>query len=308
MIYTVTFNPSLDYIVTVDHFKAGQINRTADELIYPGGKGINVSIVLKNLGFENTALGFMAGFTGKEIQRLLEEMGVSTDFIHVANGTSRINLKMRSDQETEINGRGPVIGDDDIRKLYTQLDDLKAGDILALSGSIPSSMPETIYMDIMQYLEGKGIEVAVDATRDLLVKVLPYHPFVIKPNNHELGEIFQTEITSKDDVIRYAHKLQEMGARNVLVSMAGEGAVLVTENGEEYRASAPKGILKNSVGAGDSMVAGFLAGYLKNHDYREAFRMGVCTGSASAFSDALATKEEVETLIIRSTDCFEMGA
>ena len=308
MIYTVTFNPSLDYIVTVDHFKAGQINRTADELIYPGGKGINVSIVLKNLGFENTALGFMAGFTGKEIQRLLEEMGVSTDFIHVANGTSRINLKMRSDQETEINGRGPVIGDDDIRKLYTQLDGLKAGDILALSGSIPSSMPETIYMDIMQYLEGKGIEVAVDATRDLLVKVLPYHPFVIKPNNHELGEIFQTEITSKDDVIRYAHKLQEMGARNVLVSMAGEGAVLVTENGEEYRASAPKGILKNSVGAGDSMVAGFLAGYLKNHDYREAFRMGVCTGSASAFSDALATKEEVETLIVRSTDCFEMGA
>lgn len=308
MIYTVTFNPSLDYIVTVDHFKAGQINRTADELIYPGGKGINVSIVLKNLGFENTALGFMAGFTGREIQRLLEEMGVSTDFIHVANGTSRINLKMRSDQETEINGRGPLIGDKDIERLYRQLDSLKEGDILALSGSIPSSMPETIYMDIMQYLEGRGIEVAVDATRDLLVKVLPYHPFVIKPNNHELGEIFRTEITSKDDVIRYAHKLQEMGARNVLVSMAGDGAVLVTENGEEYRAFAPKGILRNSVGAGDSMVAGFLAGYLKNHDYREAFRMGVCTGSASAFSDALATKEEVEALIARSTDCFEMSA
>ena len=305
MIYTVTFNPSLDYIVTVDHFKAGEINRTADELIFPGGKGINVSIVLKNLGLDNTALGFMAGFTGREIQRLLEEMGVKTDFIHVANGTSRINLKMRSDQETEINGRGPVIGSDDIQLLYHQLDQLKEGDILALSGSIPSSMPETIYMDIMKYLDGRGIEVAVDATKDLLVKVLPYHPFVIKPNNHELGEIFHTKITTKDDVVKYAKKLQELGARNVLVSMAGEGAVLVTENGEEYRASAPKGILRNSVGAGDSMVAGFIAGYLRNRDYREAFRTGVCTGSASAFSDELATKEEVEELLKRSEACFE---
>lgn len=305
MIYTVTFNPSLDYIVTVDHFKAGMINRTADELIFPGGKGINVSIVLKNLGIDNTALGFMAGFTGREIQRLLEEMGVRTDFIHVANGTSRINLKMRSDQETEINGRGPVIGSDDIALLYKQLDQLKEGDILALSGSIPSSMPETIYMDIMKYLDGRGISIAVDATKDLLVKVLPYHPFVIKPNNHELGEIFHTEITSKDDVVIYAKKLQDLGARNVLVSMAGDGAVLVTENSEVFRASAPRGVLRNSVGAGDSMVAGFIAGYLRNRDYREAFRMGVCTGSASAFSDELATKEEVEALLARSEDCFE---
>lgn len=305
MIYTVTFNPSLDYIVTVDHFVAGQINRTADELIYPGGKGINVSIVLRNLGFDNTALGFMAGFTGKEIQRMLEEMGVRTDFIHVANGTSRINLKMRSDQETEINGRGPVICNADIAKLYRQLDRLQEGDVLALSGSIPSSMPETIYMDIMKYLDGRGIAIAVDATKDLLVKVLPYHPFVIKPNNHELGEIFHTEIKTKDEVAHYARKLQEQGARNVLVSMAGDGAVLVTETGEEYRASAPKGTLRNSVGAGDSMVAGFLAGYLRNRDYREAFRMGVCTGSASAFSDALAKKEEVEALLSRSEDCFE---
>ena len=305
MIYTVTFNPSLDYIVTVDHFKAGEINRTADELIYPGGKGINVSIVLKNLGYDNTALGFMAGFTGREIQRLLEEMGVQTDFIHVSDGTSRINLKMRSDQETEINGRGPKISDGDIQKLYRQLDHLQEGDILVLSGSIPSSMPETIYMDIMKYLDGRGIAVAVDATNDLLVKVMPYHPFVIKPNNHELGEIFHTVIKTKDEVVVYAKKLQEMGARNVIVSMAGDGAVLVTEDGEEYRASAPKGVLRNSVGAGDSMVAGFLAGYLKNNDYREAFRMGVCTGSASAFSDALATKEEVEALLSRSEDCFE---
>ena len=305
MIYTVTFNPSLDYIVTVDHFKAGEINRTADELIYPGGKGINVSIVLRNLGYDNTALGFMAGFTGREIQRLLEEMGVQTDFIHVSNGTSRINLKMRSDQETEINGRGPKISDGDIQLLYRQLDRLQAGDILVLSGSIPSSMPETIYMDIMKYLDGRGIAVAVDATNDLLVKVLPYHPFVIKPNNHELGEIFHTVIKTKDEVVVYAKKLQEMGARNVIVSMAGDGAVLVTENGEVYRASAPKGVLRNSVGAGDSMVAGFLAGYLRNKDYLEAFKTGVCTGSASAFSEALATKEEVEALLSRSEDCFE---
>lgn len=305
MIYTVTFNPSLDYIVTVDHFKAGEINRTADELIYPGGKGINVSIVLKNLGYDNTALGFMAGFTGREIQRLLEEMGVQTDFIHVSNGTSRINLKMRSDQETEINGRGPKISDGDIQLLYRQLDRLQAGDILVLSGSIPSSMPETIYMDIMKYLDGRGIAVAVDATNDLLVKVLPYHPFVIKPNNHELGEIFHTVIKTKDEVVVYAKKLQEMGARNVIVSMAGDGAVLVTENGEVFRASAPKGVLRNSVGAGDSMVAGFLAGYFRNKDYREAFKTGVCTGSASAFSEALATKEEVEALLSRSEDCFE---
>ena len=304
MIYTVTFNPSLDYIVTVDHFRTGEINRTADELIFPGGKGINVSIVLKNLGIDNTALGFMAGFTGREIQRLLEEKGVTTDFIQVANGTSRINLKMRSDQETEINGRGPVIGKEDIALLYRQLDRLEKGDILALSGSIPSSMPETIYMDIMKHLDGRGIMVAVDATKDLLMKVLPYHPFLIKPNNHELGEIFHTAIIEKDDVVKYAKKLQESGARNVLVSMAGEGAVLVTENGEVYRASAPKGILRNSVGAGDSMVAGFLAGYLKNRDYNEAFRMGVCTGSASAFSDELASKEEVEVLLARSEDCF----
>ncbi len=304
MIYTVTLNPSLDYIVTVDHFREGEINRTADELILPGGKGINVSIVLKNLGYENTALGFMAGFTGKEIQRLLEEYGVRTDFIHAAHGTSRINIKMRSDQETEINGRGPVIGKEDIALLFQKLDQLKEGDTLVLSGSIPSSMPASIYMDILKHLDGRGIRTAVDATRDLLVKVLPYHPFLIKPNHHEIGEIFQTEITSKEDVADYARKLQEMGARNVLVSMAAEGAVLITESNEEYRAEAPKGVLRNSVGAGDSMVAGFLAGYLKNHDYQDAFRLSVCAGSASAFSDALASKEEIEELLSRSEDCF----
>ena len=304
MIYTVTFNPSLDYIVSVDHFKAGQVNRTTDEIIFPGGKGINVSIVLKNLGFESTALGFMAGFTGDEICRLLEEKGITTDFIHVKKGLSRINVKMRSDEESEINGRGPEIMQEDIDKLYRQLDKLKDGDTLVLAGSIPSVMPESMYMDIMKYLKDKKVNIAVDATKDLLVNVLPYPPFLIKPNNHELGEIFGVEITTKDDVVKYAKKLQEKGARNVLISMAGDGAVLVTEDGQEFRAEAPKGDLKNSVGAGDSMVAGFVAGYMTKKDYFEAFKMGVCTGSASAFSEELATKAEVEALLDKSKDLF----
>jgi 1-phosphofructokinase len=304
MIYTVTFNPSLDYIVSVDNFKAGEVNRTTDEIIFPGGKGINVSIVLKNLGFDNTALGFMAGFTGDEISRLLEEKGVKTDFIHVKKGLSRINVKMRSNEESEINGRGPEIMQEDIDKLYKQLDKLQEGDTLVLAGSIPSVMPESMYMDIMRHLQDKKIDIAVDATRDLLVNVLPYKPFVIKPNNHELGEIFNVKIETKDDVVKYAKKLQEKGARNVLVSMAGDGAVLVTEDGQEFRAEAPKGDLKNSVGAGDSMVAGFVAGYLTKKDYFEAFKMGVCTGSASAFSEELATKAEVEALYEKNKDLF----
>lgn len=304
MIYTVTFNPSLDYIVTVDHFQAGEINRTTEELIFPGGKGINVSIVLRNLGNANTALGFVAGFTGREIERLLETMEVASDFITLSEGTSRINLKMRSDQETEINGRGPVISEEAITLLYRKLDCLKEGDVLVLSGIIPSSMPDTIYMDIMKYLDGRGIEIAVDATRDLLTRVLPCHPFLIKPNNLELGELFHEVITDKQDVVNAANRLRAMGACNVLVSLAGEGAVLVTEQGQVYEASAPKGIVRNSVGAGDSMVAGFLSGYLRHQDYFEAFRYGVCAGSASAFSDRLATAEEVENLLANSGDCF----
>ena len=297
MIYTVTFNPSLDYIASVDHFRTGGINRTTKELLFPGGKGINVSIVLKNLGFDNIALGFTAGFTGNEIQRLLDEKGVRNDFVRVDKGMSRINVKLRSDEETEINGMGPAIEQKDIDTLYRQLDRLKAGDILALSGSIPSVMPETMYMDIMEYLKGRGIRIAVDATRDLLMKVLPYHPFLIKPNNHELSEIFGVEIKTKDDVVKYARKMKELGAENVLVSMAGDGAVLVDENDQEHRAEAPRGTLKNSVGAGDSMVAGFIAGYLTSGDCGQAFRMGLCTGSASAFSDELATREEVIALL-----------
>lgn len=292
MIYTVTFNPSLDYIVAVENFACGTINRTVDEKIFPGGKGINVSMVLKNLGFENTALGFLAGFTGDRIEQLLEEKGVAADFIPVA-GMSRINVKLRSNEETEINGRGPAIADCDIKKLYEKLDVLKTDDVLVLAGSIPSTMPPTIYMDIMQHLQGRGVRIVVDATKDLLKNVLAYQPFLIKPNNHELGELFGAEIVDKTDVICHARKLQEQGARNVLVSMAGDGAVLLAEDGSVYQAEAPKGVVKNSVGAGDSMVAGFLAGYLEYGNYEDAFKMGLCAGSASAFSEELATKDDV---------------
>ena len=297
MIYTVTFNPSLDYIVSVEDFKVGMTNRTNTELMFPGGKGINVSMVLQNLGLESMALGFMAGFTGREIERLLAVRNVKSDFIEVASGISRINVKLRSNEESEINGMGPAIGKAEIDKLYKQLDKLTEGDILVLAGSIPSVMPESMYSDIMDYLKEKNLKIVVDATRDLLVNVLKYHPFLIKPNNHELGEIFGVTLSKKEEVIPYAKKIQEMGARNVLISMAGEGAVLVTETGEIYQSNPPKGKVKNSVGAGDSMVAGFLAGYLHSGNYEEAFYMGVCTGSASAFSDNLATKEEVRELL-----------
>lgn len=297
MIYTVTFNPSLDYIVSVDGFTTGCVNRTNTELLFPGGKGINVSLVLKNLGFDSTALGFMAGFTGKEIERLLSESDVKSSFITVKDGISRINVKLRSDEETEVNGMGPNIGKADIQKLYSQLDLIKDGDVLVLAGSIPSVMPESMYMDIMKYLEAKNIRIVVDATKDLLMNVLEYHPFLIKPNNHELGEIFGVTLKTKDEVIPYAKKMQEKGAVNVLVSMAGEGALLLSEDGKVYESEPPKGTVKNSVGAGDSMVAGFIAGYEKTGDYEQAFYTGLCTGSASAFSDELATKDAVNKLL-----------
>lgn len=297
MIYTITFNPSLDYIVTVPEFKLGAVNRTEKEILFPGGKGINVSIVLKNLGMESTILGFTAGFTGEEIRRRVQELGCKEELITVENGYSRINLKLRSKEESEINGMGPVIEQEVINQLYRQLEGLRKGDILVLAGSIPSSMPDTMYSDIMQFLEGKGIQVVVDATRDLLVNVLKYHPFLIKPNNHELGEIFGVELKEKAEVLKYAKKLQEQGARNVLVSMAGEGAVLAAEDGSVYESVAPKGHVVNSVGAGDSMVAGFLYGYLQSEMYKTAFQVGVATGSASAFSENLATKAEVETVL-----------
>lgn len=296
MIYTVTFNPSLDYIVGVEHFELGMTNRTSYEQLLAGGKGINVSYVLKNLGFQSTALGFLAGFVGKEIKKRLTEDGINTDFFMIENGVSRINIKLKNIDGTEINGRGPVIKTYEVEELKAKINTLKKGDILVLAGSIPQSMPDTIYMEIMDSLSDKGIDVVVDATKDLLMNVIPYGPFLIKPNNHELGDIFGVKLHTREDVIPYARKLQEKGARNVLVSMAGDGAVLIAENGTVYISDAPRGTVINAVGAGDSMVAGFIAGYLEAHDYEYAFHKGLAAGSASAFSEQLATKEEVDTL------------
>lgn len=294
MIYTVTFNPSLDYIVSVKDFKLGLTNRTDSELMLPGGKGINVSIVLKNLGIDNTALGFVAGFTGKEVVKRLEKFGVKNGFLEIPEGFTRINVKLKSIDGTEINGQGPSISEEKIEQLMTRLDEMGEGDVLFLSGSIPASMPDDTYQKIMERLKDKGILISVDATQELLLKVLPYHAFLIKPNNHELGEIFGVELRTRESVVPYGKKLQEMGAENVLISMAGEGAVLIASDGQVYDAPAPKGILKNGVGAGDSMVAGFMAGWLERKEYRHAFYMGVAAGSASAFSEQLAVKEEID--------------
>lgn len=296
MIYTVTFNPSLDYIVSVEDFKLGLTNRTDSELMLPGGKGINVSTVLMNLGIESTALGFVAGFTGDEIVRRLKEMGVKTGFIRIEEGVSRINLKLKSIDGTEINGMGPDISDAKAKELMGQLDCLQQGDVLFLSGSIPATMPDDAYQKIMKLLDGRGVQIVVDATKELLLNVLEYRPFLIKPNNHELGEIFGTELKTREDVVPYGRRLQERGAANVLISMAGEGAVLIDADGGVHSAPAPKGRLVNGVGAGDSMVAGFMAGWMERQDYEYAFRMGVSAGSASAFSENLATKDEIEAV------------
>lgn len=296
MIYTVTFNPSLDYIVSVNDFQLGLTNRTDSELILPGGKGINVSTILMNLGIDSTAFGFAAGFTGEEIIREVEAMGIRSDFIKIDSGISRINLKLKNIDGTEINGSGPEISEEKIEELLRKLDILGEGDILVLAGSIPASMPADMYSTIMERLQHKNVTFIVDATKDLLINVLKYKPFLIKPNNHELGELFDVKLTTREEVIPYGKKLQKQGARNVLISMAGEGAVLVAEDGSVYEAPAPKGTLANAVGAGDSMVAGFTAGWIEKKDYRHAFYMGVSAGSASAFSEYLATKEEIMDL------------
>lgn len=296
MIYTVTFNPSLDYIVSVNDFQLGLTNRTDSELILPGGKGINVSTILMNLGIDSTAFGFAAGFTGEEIIREVEAMGIRSDFIKIDSGISRINLKLKNIDGTEINGSGPEISEEKIEELLRKLDILGEGDILVLAGSIPASMPADMYSTIMERLQHKNVTFIVDATKDLLINVLKYKPFLIKPNNHELGELFDVKLTTREEVIPYGKKLQKQGARNVLISMAGEGAVLVAEDGSAYEAPAPKGTLVNAVGAGDSMVAGFTAGWIEKKDYRHAFYMGVSAGSASAFSEYLATKEEIMDL------------
>ncbi len=296
MIYTVTFNPSLDYILSAPSLQLGRTNRAASSYILAGGKGLNVSTVLYNLGVDSTALGFLAGFTGEEIERTITELGVKSDFIKLETGTSRINVKVQTDG-TEINASGPEIPADKLEQLLAQLDNLQAGDILVLAGSIPASLPVTIYQDIMKQLQHRGILIVVDAEKELLLNVLPYHPFLIKPNHHELGELFGTSFHTREDVVPFARKLQEQGAINVLISLADEGAVLLDAMGGVHMSPAPEGELVNGVGAGDSMVAGFLAGWLQTGDYKQAFHMGLAAGSASACSENLATKEEVEIFL-----------
>lgn len=298
MIYTVTLNPALDYIMHVEHFEKNRINKTSSELLLPGGKGINVSIVLHNLGMSSTALGFIAGFTGQEIRRKLQGLGITDDFIELPDGHSRINMKICSHEETELNGMGPIIDEASLLTLYTQLDRLVTGDVLVLAGSIPASLPDNIYQDIMKRVEAKGVMTIVDARKDLLENVLELRPFLIKPNNFELAELFGLEeLWDKQEVLRYAKELQERGARNVLVSMAGVGAVLAAEDGSTYESPAPDGTVINSVGAGDSMVAGFLYGLLTTESFEQAFYTGLACGSASAFSEQLATKDAVDAIL-----------
>jgi 1-phosphofructokinase len=297
VIYTVTFNPSLDYIVSVKDFRPGMTNRTSSELMLAGGKGINVSIVLGNLGIKSTALGFIAGFTGDEIVRRLHNGGINSEFIKINDGISRINIKLKSIDGTEINGQGPHIDSSHIEQLMNRLRRLESGDVLVLAGSIPAGISDNIYKDIMDMLKDKGVQIVVDATSRLLTNVLEYKPFFIKPNQHELGDIFNVTLNTQEEVIPYALKLKKMGAVNVCVSMGGKGAILVADDGNVYKAKAPDGILKNSVGAGDSLVAGFLSGWIEKKDYEYAFRKGVATGSASAFSERLATVGEVNMLI-----------
>ena len=297
MIYTVTFNPAIDYVVWLDRLEPGSINRARQELIQFGGKGINVSVVLGNLGVDNRALGFLAGFTGQAVEQGLAQMGVQTDFIHLEAGVTRINVKIKGGEETELNGRGPDIDPAALGQLFEKLDGLAGPDVLVLAGSIPASLPSDVYEQIMARLDGKGVRVVVDAEGELLSKVLRYRPFLIKPNNLELGGIFGRELHTQEEIRACAAALQERGARNVLVSMAGDGAILLDGQGGFHQIAAPQGTVRNSVGAGDSMVAGFLAGYLQSGSFEQALRMGAATGSATAFSDGLATRETVEGLL-----------
>lgn len=296
MVYTVTFNPAIDYVVHIDQMKTGCVNRSVSEDIQFGGKGINVSVVLNELGIKSIALGFIAGFTGDAIENGIHGLGIETDFVHLKEGFTRINVKIKSDDETELNGQGPKISDEAINSLYEKLDKTTDGDTVVLAGSIPHTLPSDIYENIMARLAQKRIKIVVDATKDLLLNALKYKPFLIKPNNHELGEIFGVSVDNVDDVITYAQKLRDLGAVNVLVSMAGNGAVLIDEYGKVHTSGACRGIVKNSVGAGDSMVAGFIAG-AETNDYEYALKLGSATGGATAFSDGLAKKEEIYKLL-----------
>jgi len=296
MIYTVTFNPAIDYVIHTDEIRTGAVNRTDSETYFIGGKGINVSFVLAELGVKSVALGFVAGFTGDAIEKGVREKGIKADFIKLDNGFSRINVKVKSDEETEINGQGPVITDAAVEELFSKIETMNSGDTIILAGSIPKTMSSDIYEKILARIEKKGVRAVVDASGKLLLNVLKYRPFLIKPNNHELAEMFGVEIRTSDDIEKYALKLREMGARNVLVSMAGDGAMLFAENGSIYTCGVCSGTVKNSVGAGDSMVAGFVAG-IENGDYDYALRLGTACGGATAFSDGLAEKSLIDSLL-----------
>lgn len=296
MIYTVTFNPAIDYVVHVEDMRTGDINRLTSEEIYFGGKGINVSLVLGELGIPSRVLGFVAGFTGRALEEGLYQSGLETDFVHLEKGNTRINVKIKSGQETDLNGQGPEIDEKSLAQLYRKLDKIQDDDVLVLAGSIPGSLPADIYEDILAYMSHKKIRTVVDAAGDLLVNVLRYRPFLVKPNHHELGEIFGKELSSMDEIVNYARKLKDMGAVNVLISMAQNGAVLVDEYGEVRRCGVCRGTLVNSVGAGDSMVAGFIAG-LAEGDYGYALKMGTAAGGATAFSKGLAKREDIFELL-----------
>lgn len=294
MVYTVTLNPALDYVMKLNNLRTDDINRTDGEEIYYGGKGINVSVILTQLDIPNTALGFLGGFTGKKLEEMLKSDGISCDFNYLKSGDTRINVKIKADKEIDLNACGPEITQEDMQSFLKKLDGIKDGDYLILAGSIPKTLPDDIYEQMLERVSDRKVNCVVDATGDLLKNVLKYKPFLIKPNHHELGDLFSVEIKSDEDIVKYSKKLQEMGAKNVLVSMAKDGAMLTDENGNVHKIGNAKGKLVNSVGCGDSMVAGFTAGYIKTADYSYALRLGSACGNATAFSEKLATREEIE--------------
>lgn len=300
MVYTVTLNPSLDYVIGMEKMRIGKINRVEDELIHVGGKGINVSLILKELGVKSIAMGFVAGFTGMEVKRQLIEKEIATQFIEASSGMTRINVKLREKTETDINGMGPCISKENLEQLMAQLNQCGPEDVLVLAGSVPKSLPRNTYEQILNHLKDKKLKVVVDTTGESLRKTFSYRPFLVKPNLEELGELFSTTIESKQDVISYAKKVQEMGAKNILVSLSSKGALLLTENGDIIESKAHRGIVRNTVGAGDSMVAGFLNGYLSTNDYRYALQMGASAGSATAFSNGLGSGDRIMELMNRN--------
>lgn len=294
MVYTITLNPALDYVMKVGKLRYDDINRSKSEEIYYGGKGINVSVILTRLGVHNKALGFVAGFTGRKLEQMLVDEGIDCDFNRLSNGQTRINVKIKADTELDVNASGPDISEDDIKDLMDKLDDIGEDDYLVLAGSIPSTLPDDIYERILSRLQSRGVNFIVDATGDLLKKALPYKPFLVKPNHHELGDLFGVETKTEEDIVKYARKVQEMGARNVLVSRAKDGATLIDENSNVTTFANVEGELVNSVGCGDSMVAGFVAGYISKKDYAYALKLGAACGNATAFSEELATADEIK--------------